>query len=114
MSTKASTSTDIYSGNVPQTATSFWALVLGDYNNAFYKAIIGFLLVIVLILAGAYFFGKYNQSLGTMGVLIFFFLGVVISTVIGLFSTGLIILMLVGSIVIIIVKTMLFPSQGTG
>jgi hypothetical protein len=114
MSTNASTSTDIYSGNVPQTATSFWALVLGDYNNAFYKAIIGFLLVIVLILAGAYFFGKYNQSLGTMGVLIFFFLGVVISTVIGLFSTGLIILMLVGSIVIIIVKTMLFPSQGTG
>ena len=94
--------------------TSFWESLLGDYNTSLIKMIMGFVLIFGLILFAAFSFGKYGVQLGTMGIMIFTFLGVVFATLLGLLPIYVLILILVGGVLLIILKQMLFPGTSSG
>lgn len=99
---------------IPSSASSLWTLVLGQYNTTFIKLILGFVIIMMFILGGAYLFGKWNQQFGGLALSIFTLIGVVFATILQLIPIALLILLLVGGIIIIILKQMLFSNTGQG
>ena len=68
----------------------------------------GFVVVLAIVFLGVVAFGKSKVQVGTFGIMVLAFIGVVISTAIGLFPSYILILFLVLSLVMIIIKSLFF------